>query len=323
MAWDDDDDLTSVLVPVTITAAMVQSITTNGVALPEDTTSAWSSGATYAIGDRRHSATTHRVYESLKDGNLNHDPTDITNQFNASGTPTWWVDIGPTNRWAYTDSLISTQTTGASPLVITLRPGAFNGFAMYGLDGDTISVVVRDAPAGNVTYTTGGDVPLEGSMPADYYDYFFAPFKPLTEFLSTGIDPYGASEIVITLKKASGQPKIGMLAIGDAKPIGVPERGVRVSPRSYSYFEEDKFSGGMKITKRPSAMGVTIPVRVEYENADDVLQTVQSLLDVPVAVIGSNAEFHNKLSTFGLISGDMDYSSFPDRILNLTVKGFA
>jgi hypothetical protein len=322
MSWDDDDDLTSVLVPITITSAMIQSITANGVALPEDPTAPYAAGTTYAAGARAHSPVTHRVYESLQANNTAHDPADPVNQFNASGTPTWWVDIGPTNRWAFVDTLISTPTSGASPLVITLRPGAHNGFALYGLDADTISVVDRAAPGGTVIYTTGGDVPLEGSMPADYYEYFFDAFKPKTEFTATGIEPYGASEIVITLKKATGSPKIGMLAIGDVKPLGVPERGVRVSPRTYSYISEDAY-GNTTIKRRASAKGITIPVRVELENADDVLQTVENLLDVPVAVIGSNAEFHNKIGTFGLISGDMDYSTFPHRILNLTVKGFA
>lgn len=322
MSWDDDDDLTSILVPITITAAMVQSITANGVALPEDPSSPWSNATTYAVGAQVHSATTHRVYESLVANNLNKDPTLPANQFTAAGTPTSWVDIGPTNRWAYLDGLISTPTSGASPLVFTIRPGAFNGFAMFGLDADTISVEVRAAPGGTIIYTTGGDVPLEGSMPADYYEYFFEPFKPKTDFTATDIEPYGSAEIVITLKKTTGSAKLGMLSIGDVKPLGVPERGVRVSPRTYSYIAEDKY-GNTFIARRPSALGVSIPVRVEYENADDVLQTVQDLLDVPVAVIGSRAAFHQKMSTFGLISGDMDYSTFPHRMLNLTVKGFA
>lgn len=323
MAWDEDDDFTSILMPLEITDAAIIALTAGGVALGEDVAAnpAWVAGTTYTEGQTVHSPVTHRVYESLKGGNVGKDPTKPANQFNATGTPTWWVDIGPTNRRAMFDGLISTPTAGASPLTVTLRAGAFNGFALFGLDGDTISIEARSAPGGTVIYTTGGDIPLEGSMPADYYDYFFAPFKPLTQFTATGIEPYSSAEITITVKKGTGDAKIGMVALGDVKPLGVPQRGVRVAPRTYSYIADDAY-GNTTIKRRPSATGLSIPVTVKYEDADDVVQTIQNILDVPVAVIGSIAQYHVKLSTFGLVSGDMDYSTYPERTLNLSVKGF-
>jgi hypothetical protein len=317
----DSEDITSILVPVEITPAMVTSLTANGVSVPEDASAAWSSATTYAAGARVHNATTHRIYESLVGSNTNHDPTDITNQFNASGVPTWWVDIGPTNRTAAFDTLISTPTSGASPLVFTIRPGAHNGVALYGLDGDTISIVDKSAPGGAVTYTTGGDVPLEGSAPADYYEYFFEAFKPKTDFLVTGIDPYGASELVITIKKTTGSAKAGMIVVGDLKPIGAPERGSRAMPRTLAYIADDPY-GNTVIKRRPSAKNLSLPLKVALEDVDDVLHTIENILDVPVAVIGSTAQYHTKLSTFGLVSGEMDYSTYPDRTLNMTVKGF-
>lgn len=315
------DDFTSILMPLEITDAAINTLTANGVALGEDTNPAWASGTTYTEGQVVHSPVTHRVYESLKSANTGKDPTKASNQFSAAGVPTWWVDIGPTNRRAMFDGLISTPTSGASPLVLKLRPGAFNGIALFGLDGDTIAVEARATPGGEVLYTTGGDVPLEGSAPADYYEYFFEPFKPQTQFTAVGIQPYSSAELTITVKKGTGDAKIGMVAVGDLKPIGVPERGTRVSPRTKSYISEDGY-GNTVIRRRPSATDLAIPVKVALEDADDIVQTIQNVLDVPVAVIGSIAQFHLKMSTFGLVSGEMDYSTYPDRTLNLTVKGF-
>lgn len=317
--FEDREDVTSVLVPVALTASHIVSITANGVALPEDGTPAWAGGTTYAAGARVHSAATHRVYESVKDGNLAHDPADPTNRVTATGAPTWWVDIGPTNRWAMFDSFISSQTAAASPLVITMRPGAFNGIALFLIEADGLAVTVRSSPGGTLIYSQTDT--LEGSEPPDYYEYFFQGSKPRTQFTATGLDAYSASEIQITLTKQTGPVKLGMLVVGDLRALGVPERGVRVSPKTYSYIADDAF-GNTRIVRRPSATGITIPVRVEHGDADIVIQTVQDLLDVPVAVIGSNDLFHTKLSTFGLISGDMDYSTWPHRMLNLTVKGF-
>jgi hypothetical protein len=321
--FNDVPDLASVLVPIDLmnTAGAINAITANGVSLAEDTTGAWNSGTTYATGQQAHSPITHRVYESLKDNNTNHDPTVLANRTTATGVGTWWLDIGPTNRFAMFDTLISSQTSGASPLVVTLRPGPFNGFALFGLDGDTIAAEVRDAPGGNVIYTTGGDVPLEGSMPADYYEYFFTPFKPQTQFVEDGLQPYGSAEIKVTIKKGTGNAKIGMFSIGDLKPLGIPESNSSFEPRTYSYISEDAF-GNTTIKKRPSAVNLSLQIKVAIEDVDDIDQTVQNLLGTPVAVVGSNAQFHTKLSTFGLVSGRMDYSTYPDRTLQLTVKGF-
>lgn len=321
MSWDDDADYTSILVPVTLDDSRITSITENGVAMPEDDNPAWAIGVTYEEGDRVHVVSTHKVYESLKAGNTGKDPTKPASQFNVSGTPTWWAEAGPTNKRAMFDGMISTQTAGNSPLVITLRPGAFNGMALFGLDADTISVVAKSAPGGDVIYTTGGDIPLEGSMPADYYEYFFDQFKPQTQFITTGIQPYGASELVITLKKGTGKAKVGMIAVGDVKPIGIPERNSSVSPKSYAYFKENGY-GEVTIRRGMSATNLSLSLRVELEDADDVIQTLQNLLDVPVAVIGSIAQYHTKMSTFGVMSGDMSYGTYPDRTLNLTVRGF-
>lgn len=317
----ESDDITSVLVPVTITPETITGFTQNGAALPEDPTLAWSAADTYQLGQRRHSAVTHRVYESLKDNNTGHDPTDPTNRTTAAGVGTWWLDIAPTNRFAAFDPLISTATVADSPLVLKLRVGVFNGLALFGLDADTLSIVVRDAPGGNVVYTTGGDKPLEGSMPADWYEYFFDRFKPETQFQVTGIQPYNDAEVTLTLKKATGKVRLGMLTLGDMFPLGAPQRGASVEPKSYAYISEDAY-GNTTIIRRPSATGLSIPIKLDIEDADSVIQTVQDLLDVPVAVVGSTAMFYNKLSTFGLISGRMTYDDFGMPTLNLNVRGF-
>jgi hypothetical protein len=321
MSWDDEDDYTSILVPVTFDDSRITSITEGGVAMPEDDNPAWAAGVTYAEGDRVHVVSTHKVYESLKSGNTGKDPTKPASQFNISGTPTWWAEVGPSNKRAMFDGTISTQTAGASPLVITLRPGPHNGISLFGLDADTISIVDKTAPGGEVIYTTGGDVPLEGSMPADYYEYFFDQFKPQTQFVATGIQPYGASELTITLKKGTGDAKVGMIAVGDVKPIGIPERNSRVAPKSYAYFKENGY-GEITIRRGLSATNLTLSLKVALEDTDDVIQTLQNLLDVPVAVIGSIAQYHTKMSTFGIMSGEMDYNTWPDRTLNLSVRGF-
>jgi hypothetical protein len=319
--YDEFEDACSVLVPVDIlgTPGAITSITAGGVALAEDTNPAWTNATSYDTGDRVYLASTHRVYESLKDNNVGKDPSLQVNQTTAAGVGTWWLDIGPTNRAAMFDGLVNSQTSAASPLVITLRPGAFNGFALFGVDADEMDVRVRAAPGGQIIYDEV-DTPLEGSQPADYYEYFFDRFKPLRQVIRVGLDPYGDSEIVLTLRRATGDVKLGMFAIGDLRPVGIPQRDASVEPQDFSVIKQDAF-GNTRVTKRPNATGMSITTVMENEEAGAVLQTIKDVLGVPVVVIGSGKNLFEWLTVFGLISARMSPVPWPYATLNISVKG--
>lgn len=321
MAWDDDLDAASVLVPVDIlnTPGALMSIKADDVEMPEDDSPAWWSGQTFMLGDRAHSAVTHRVYESLKDNNLGHDPTVDANRSTAAGSPTWWFDVGPTNKSAMFDGLVSTPTVAAAPMVIRIRPGAFNGFALFGIDATTYSVEVRSPPGGDLIYSEP-ETPLEGSMPGDYYEYFFGAFKPLTQLIRSGIDPYGSSEIILTLSKPSGEVKLGMFAIGDMRPLGIPQRDAVVEPIDYSYIKTDAY-GNTEVKKRANATGMTMTAKLEIGDANNVMETIRQVLGVPCVVIGSQAPLYSWATVFGMVSARMSAPDYAYVDLNITVKG--
>lgn len=312
----ESDDICSVLAPIEITAAM---ITATSLAA-EDPNPVWSSVTTYLEGERVYLASTHRVYEaSGMTGNLNKDPSVPANQYNAAGVITYWIDADPTNEFAAFDPEVNTQSVGTgTTLSYTIQPGYFNGFALFGLDADSLMVTVKDAPGGAVIYTFSG--PLEGSAPADYYEYFFDRFKPQTQFIATGIDPYNDAEITLTLTKLSGEPKMGMFAIGDMRPLGAPLRGASVEPVDYSRVITDSF-GRTKTKKGHNATGLVISAKMSIEDANTVLDTVKELLGIPVVVVGSTATMYEALTVFGLMSGRQQYDDFGEPVLNITVKG--
>lgn len=318
--YDEIDDACSILVPVDIlgTAGAIAAITADGVALPEDPNPVWAVGTSYDIGDRVHLPGTHRVYESLKDSNVGKDPSVLANRTTATGAGTWWLDIGPTNRAAMFDGLVSSQTSAASPLVITLRPGAFNGFALFGVDADEMDIRVRAEPSGQIIYDEV-DTPLEGSRPADYYEYFFERFKPLRQVIRVGLDPYGSSEITITLRRGTGDVKLGMLAIGDLRPVGIPQRDASVEPEDFSIIKEQ--FGVRQVTRRGNATGMSISTIMEKEDAGSVLETLKEVLGVPCVVIGSSAAMFEWLTVFGLISARLTPVPWPYATLNISVKG--
>lgn len=319
--WDEDTDACSILVPVDLlgTAGAIQSITSNDVELAEDTNPGWASGTSYGSDMIVYKG--NRVYASTgKVGNTNKDPVLPINQYNPDGTANFWVDIGPTNRSAMFDGLINSQTSAASPLRITLTPGAFNGFALFGIDADTYEVVVKDEPGGNVIYSEPVTA-LEGSMPGDYYEYFFDRFKPLTQFIRSGIEPYAPAEITLTLRKATGDVKLGMYAVGDFRPTGIPQRDAVVSPGTFTYFKQDAY-GNATIKKRPNATSMSVSCVFPIEEANVIKAMVDDISATPVVVAGSQAALYEWMTVFGIVTADITPVPYPDCTIKLSIKGF-
>lgn len=293
-------------------------IATNNLAsstAPENDYAVWSSATTYALGALVISTVTHRIYESMQASNLNKDPTDIKNQ---SGATVYWLDVGPTNRWAMFDGEVSTQTVIASPLTVVMKPGVFNSIYMAGLDADDVTITVKDAPGGNVifSYTAA----LEGSAPGDYDEYFWDPFKPLSDLVVEGIEQYGSAELTLTLSKGSGTVKCGVMSTGDLRVLGKTLYGAKVKPKSYSYIKTDDF-GVTKIVRRKATTDMSLTAHMDMTEAQASLGIIQSLLDVPAIWIGSNLPIYGGLRTFGLGSGEITYAG-PDRAeLSLSVMG--
>lgn len=319
--YSEYGDACSILVPVDVIGSGVfMSARANGIALPEDNTLVWNASATYAAGDRVHLPGTHRVYESAAAGNVGKDPSQPMNQYNAAGVATWWIDMGTTNKYAMFDGLVSTPTSAPSPFEITILPGAFNGLALFGLDADSYSVEVTDTASGAVVYTEPVTA-LDSSAPGDYYEYFFERAKPQRQLIRTGIEPYDTAQIKLTLYKGSGDVKLGMFAIGDLRPVGVPQRDVSVDPVDFSYFKQDAF-GNATVKKRANATGMSITTKMEMSDAGVVLDTIKEVLGTPVVVVGSEAPGFEWLTVFGLVSGRMSPAEYPFATLNITVKGF-
>lgn len=300
----------SVLIPVALTDAMFTSSTA-----PETDYAAYNAATNYALAQRCISTVTHRIYESLIAGNLNNDPTNINNRI---GTTPKWLDVGPTNKWAMLDGEVGTPTTLASPLTVVFRPGFFNGIYLGGLDAEQLDITVKDAPAGNTIYTYSGA--LEGSAPPDYYEYFFDPFKPLRDFVASGIDQYNAAEITMSLTSASAPVSCGMFQLGDLRPLGSTQYGAKAKPKTFSYIKINDY-GENEIVHRKKAKDLTLSAWLAREEADSVLDTINGLLDVPCIWIGNPAAGYAGQRAFGLGSAEISYEHKNDCLLTLNVNG--
>jgi len=140
--------------------------------------------------------------------------------------------------------------------------------------------------------------------------------------------PYENPEITITITAGTGVTvKAGMIATGDLRNIctdasaGGTQYGAKAKPISYSYISAPDIDGHVSIVRRSSATNLDITVQVPNTDTDSALATIQEVLDVPVALIGSDVAYFTGLNVFGLIPGDVSYEGPQHSIITMQSPG--
>lgn len=224
-----------VIPPLTITGAILTSST---CAEPHASETAYNAGATYALGDVVVVAADHRTYQSLQAGNIGHTPIS---------SPTWWLDIGPTNRWKMFDLLRNTQTEQASPLTVVITPGVrCNSLALLGLVGDSVTVSITSG--GSTVYTHTQDLSTREVL--DWYDYFFELFSTMPSVVLFDLPPYTNAIITVTITRGTGDVSCGSLVLGSYIYIGAVEYSAESDALNFSTVERDTFGDSLLVPRR-------------------------------------------------------------------------
>lgn len=192
-----------------------------------ESAAAWASGTTYAKDAVVDYGTYYWI--SLVNSNTGHQP-DIS--------PTQWALVGPDNTHAMFDEQVSTATSSTSPLTVVLTPGAVNAIALLGLVGEQVVVTVTDGSGGPVVYTR--TVSLDGTLIADWYQYFYEPYVQIAEVVLTDLVPLSTAELTVSLT-GTGTIEIGNLSFGTQYQIGDAEYGAGLGIIDYSKKETDEF----------------------------------------------------------------------------------
>jgi hypothetical protein len=270
-----------VIKPVAVTDAVLISSTA-----PETDYSAWAAGTAYSVGNRVIRTSTHRIYERLIAGTTATAPElDAVN----------WIDIAPTNRWAMFDNEVSTQTALASPLTVVIKPGFVNGIALFGLVGDSLTVTVRDGLAGSVVYSR--TLALDGTILADWYQYFFEPYVQRADVVLTDLPPYGDAHITLTLT-GSGTVKCGIVALGTVYTLGDTQQGASVSIVDYSRKETDAF-GVTSFVQRAYSKRMSVNLLLANAQLNKTQRVLADLRASPAAWVGTDAPGYEPLTVYG------------------------
>ncbi len=256
-----------VITPTPITDALFTSSTA-----AETDYAAYAAGTTYALGAKVIRTSTHRIYESLQAGNVGHTPET---------SPTWWLDIGPTNRWAMFDTVIGTKTTLASPLTVVIHPGAVNAIALLELVGTSVTVSMTSATGGGSVYSH--TTSLEGSAPADYYEYFFDPFIQRQSVVLTDLPAY--ADGIITVSLTGTTVSMGLLSVGLSTELGGVQYGATVGITDYILKTTDAF-GNTTLTQRSWAKRPTFNLWLDKGSMSWVFRKLSDLRATPCVWVG-------------------------------------
>lgn len=273
-----------VIKPIAVIDALLISST---VAEPAAGETAWVSGTTYALGDLRIRTSTHRVYKRLVAGAGTTPPeSDSVN----------WQDVAPTNRWAMFDQLINTQTSGTSPLTVTLAPGLVNSLALIELVGTQAAITVTDGAAGPTVYSR--TISLEASVVADWYTYFFEPFSQRGTLVLTDLPPYASARVTVSITGA-GTVKCGGFIVGSAYDLGDSLYGASAGIRDYSRKQVDATTGAVTLEQRKFARIMRARMQTS-PGAAGVIQTLLSgLRATPCVWVGDDGAGIEPLTVFG------------------------
>ncbi len=295
-----------VIQPTAVTDANLTSISVD-----EDSTAAWSGATTYALADRVHRVSTHRVYESVQAGNLNHTPE--------TDDGTWWIDVGPTNAWAAFDGAVGTictVDTSGDDLVIVIEPGTIGAVALLECTAQTITVTLESGAT--EVYSHPEDM-LSVAV-TDWYEYFFEPIEYRSELVLLDIPPYADGVLTITISHETAAA-CGLVAVGKPRYLGDTQYGARAGIIDYSRKTTDEF-GYTSITQRSYARRSSVTLFLENRILNNLYRHLGDIRATPCVWVGAEDPIFGPLVLYGFYRDMSVDIAYPNHSLcNLEIEG--
>lgn len=257
---------------------------------PEADNPAYSAATTYALADKVMYE--HRNYESLQASNNAHTPTDPASA--------WWLDLGPTNRWAMFDTYINTGTS------YDTTPGAFKATVQPGITTAVALLDISNASSVSVKMVNGSTtvydqtINLDDSIITDWYSYWFDPFDIKSDVLFTGLPVYYNGQITVTVTPSvpGATVSLGAAMFGTIAEIGQVQYGATSEITDYSKKSTDDF-GVTTLIQRSYAKRTTYTLELENTELRRVYSILAALRATPAVWVASDLVDLSILTVFG------------------------
>lgn len=308
----------NILLPTNITNSMIGPGTNIPAVDAAAGEVAWVASGSYAIDDLR--AYDGGIYACVKAhtaaSTSKPPPQDKVN----------WLYKQPTNRMSPFDEYIYTKAVKPGEIRYQLTPGFFTGFAMYGIEADTIEVTLRDEHGGTILVHEAREM---WEQAFGEWEYLFGNLRRETKFTMQGLPLRPAAELEVVLHRNDPgvDAELGLLTAGQWRTLLAPglnvggtEYGVEVTPKSYAYFRRND-DGTYTRRQGRQAKLITASVMIAAAQAPAVEDLLRRILDTPVAVEASNLPRYGHISTVGFVTGSVISESWSTARVNIKVEG--
>lgn len=272
----------TVIVPKTIDDSNFVSST-----LSEADNPVWNSSTTYGLGDRVIITTgQHKIYECVST-NVNQNP---------STSPIYWVEVGPTNRWAMFDQSGGTYSySSGANIVVSFTMDRATSISLIELTARSVRIQATAPGYPNYydqTYNLG-----DRAIIANWYDYFTADSFLATELIVTDIPAIPSTTFTITIENNGNPLQVGNFIVGQALELGKTQYGAKIGIVDYSKKEVNEF-GKATLVKRTFSKKMDVSLTVENEIVDAVAQRLSYLRATPCLWVGADGAFES-LTVYG------------------------
>jgi len=277
-----------------------------------ETDPAYAAGTTYALGAIVRSDATHRRYQSLQAGNTGRALDNVA----------WWLDIGPTNRWAMFDQTVGTQTSAASIVTVVSMPRRVNSIALLNIVATSVRVQITTAAAGTIydrTFSLRDNTGVNS-----WYAYLYNPIKQMANLIVQDLPIDYAPTITVTIASTGGTAAVGSLILGYATKIGAGMYSPTIGIVDYSRKTADEF-GNYQLVKRPFSRSNSFKIWCDNVDLDAIVDLLSDLRATPcvwVLTYENGAAVAASTTVFGFYKDwSIDVPYLNHSICNLQIEG--
>jgi hypothetical protein len=242
----------------------------------------WNAATDYSVGDVVIRTETHMRYENIQAG-VNATVPEVDA---ALETPTRWVELGPTNKYAMFDTLRNTQTVATSPLIVELTPGErIDSIGIFGMVAESVTLSMVNGV--DTVYSVTEELNTREVL--DWYDYFFEPFSSIPSIVKFDLPPYTTGVIEVELSSSTGSVSCGAVVIGNQVYLGQAVYNASNEELNFSRIERD-FDGTAQLTQRRSIPKIDVEVWADKALTNRIRAARAELNAVPAVYSGLDDE---------------------------------
>lgn len=259
---------------------------------------AWVGSGNYKVGDRR--VYERKIYQCVKD----HTGTAMT----PDKMPAEWLFKEPTNRWCPFDQYLFTKARAVQALTYELKGVFADGLALYGLEGDSLSITITAGPGGaNLIPPINADLWRQAY---GEWEYLFGDLQRGDHYVLRGIPLHPDQRIKITVRRTAptAEAAVGYISVGNHKTLLAPsggisavEDGAEVTTKDYGY-TKDNADGTYEDIEGRKAKNISLSVVVASDQAPLIDSLLTQISGKVVAVEVSKLAKFSHLSTIGKVS---------------------